>query len=110
MTGKEAINLLKQVNHILVNDDDCWTENTHEPLNTAFSMEIKALEQEPRSAIAKNDLAVREFEEIVVEYLPEDLCTYPEYKGKPYFSIKYKKGNEHFIGYGTYKPEVFQDI
>lgn len=49
----------------------------------------------------------REFEEIVVEYPPEDLCTYPEYKGKPYFSIKYKEGNNHFIGYGTYKPKVF---
>ena len=47
MTREEAINLLKQVNHILVNDDDYWTENTHEPLNTAFSMAIKALEQEP---------------------------------------------------------------
>ena len=47
MSNKEAINLLKQVNHILVNDDDYWTENTHEPLNTAFSMAIKALEQKP---------------------------------------------------------------
>ena len=46
MSNKEAINLLKQVNHILVNDDDYWTKNTHEPLNTAFSMAIKALEQE----------------------------------------------------------------
>ena len=73
----------------------------------AIKEAIKALEKESRSAIVKNDLAVREFEEIVVEYPPEDLCTYPEYKGKPYFSIKYKEGNEHFIGYGTYKPESF---
>jgi len=66
------------------------------------------LEQEPTT---KNDLGVdcisREFQEIVVEYPPEDLCTYPEYKGKPYFSIKYKEGNDYFIGYGTYNPEVF---
>jgi hypothetical protein len=55
----------------------------------------------------KNDSGVREFEEIVVEYPPEDLCTYPEYKGKPYFSIKYKEGNDCFIGYGTYSPKVF---
>ena len=60
----------------------------------------------PQESIAKNDLLVREFEEIVVEYPPEDLCTYPEYKGKPYFSIKYKEGNDYFIGYGTYNPEV----
>jgi len=53
------------------------------------------------------DCISREFQEIVVEYPPEDLCTYPEYKGKPYFSIKYKEGNDYFIGYGTYKPEVF---
>ena len=55
----------------------------------------------------KNDLGVREFEEIVVEYPPEDICTYPEYKGKPYFSIKYKEGNDFIIGYGTYNPKVF---
>ena len=54
----------------------------------------------------KNDLGVREFEEIVVEYPPEELCIYHEYKGKPYFSIKYKEGNDYIIGYGTYKPEV----
>ena len=43
---EKYLNLLKQVNYILVNDDDYWTENTHEPLNAAFSMAIKALEQE----------------------------------------------------------------
>ena len=59
------------------------------------------------NSTTKNDLGVREFEEIVVEYPPEDLCTYPEYKGKPYFSIKYKEGNDYFIGYGTYNPKVF---
>ena len=48
----------------------------------------------------------RKFEEIVVEYPPKDLCTYPEYRGKPYFSIKYEENGEHFIGFGTYKPEV----
>jgi len=49
----------------------------------------------------------RKFEEIVVEYPPADLCTYPEYRGKPYFSIKYEENGEHIIGFGTYKPEVF---
>jgi len=46
------------------------------------------------------------FEGIAVEYPPADLCTYPEYKGKPYFSIKYEKDGEHIIGFGTYNPEV----
>lgn len=49
----------------------------------------------------------RIFEKIVVDYPPEDLCTYPEYKGKPYFSIQYEENGEHFVGFGTYKPEVF---
>ena len=53
------------------------------------------------------DCISREFQEIVVDYPPEDLCTYPEYKWKPYFSIKYKEGNDYIIGYGTYNPEVF---
>ena len=48
----------------------------------------------------------RKFEEIVVEYPPTELCTYPEYRGKPYFSIKYEENGEHFIGFGTYIPEV----
>ena len=103
MTREEAINVIKSECYVFspLNFDRSTK------INTALDMAIKALEKESRSAIVKNDLAVREFEEIVVEYPPEDLCTYPEYKGKPYFSIKYKEGNEHFIGYGTYKPEVF---
>ena len=46
----------------------------------------------------------RIFREIVVKY--PSYCTYPEYKGKPYFSIKYTENGQEFIGYGTYKPEV----
>jgi hypothetical protein len=46
MTREEAISLLAQVNKILVNSNS-WLENTHEPLNMAFDMAIKALEQEP---------------------------------------------------------------
>ena len=48
----------------------------------------------------------RRFEEIVVEYPHPDVCTYPEFRGKPYFSIKYTENGDHFVGYGTYKPEV----
>ena len=44
MTRQEAISLLLQVKHILVNSNS-WLENTHEPLNIAFDMAIKALEQ-----------------------------------------------------------------
>ena len=46
MKKEDAINLLKQVNEILINSNS-WLENTHEPLNQAFDMAIKALEQQP---------------------------------------------------------------
>ena len=48
----------------------------------------------------------RKFESIIVEYPPEESCIYPEYKGKPYFSIQYEEKGEHIIGFGTYNPEV----
>ena len=51
----------------------------------------------------------RKFEEIVVEYPPAELCTYPEYKGKPYFSIKYEENGKHIIGFGTYSSEVLSE-
>lgn len=54
----------------------------------------------------KKYAVMRKFEEIVVNYPSAELCTYPEYRGKPYFSIKYEENGEHFIGFGTYKPEV----
>ena len=49
----------------------------------------------------------RIFQEIVVEY--PSYCIYPEYKGKPYFSIKYAENGQEFTGYGTYKPEVLSE-
>lgn len=42
---EEAKSLLTQVHKILVNSNS-WLENTHEPLNMAFDMAIKALERE----------------------------------------------------------------
>ena len=51
-------------------------------------------------------IEVREFEGIDVTYPPEDICIYPEYKGKPYFGIRYKENGESIVGYGTYNPQV----
>ena len=48
----------------------------------------------------------RKFEGIVVEYPPAELCIYPEYKGRPYFTIRYEENGEHIIGFGTYNPQV----
>lgn len=48
----------------------------------------------------------RIFVELVVEYPDPELCTYKEYRGKPYYSIKYIENGERYVGFGTYKPEV----
>lgn len=50
----------------------------------------------------------RIFQEIVVEY--PSYCVYSEYKGKPYFSIKYTENGQEFIGYATYKLEVLSEF
>ena len=96
------------INAICPNDED-YEKPCISPKYLRQELEQLALDQRQwnEDSTTKNDLEVREFEEIVVEYPPEDLCTYPEYKGKPYFSIKYKEGNDYFIGYGTYNPKVF---
>lgn len=49
----------------------------------------------------------RVYKGIVVEY--PSYNAYPEYKGKPYFSIKYTENGQEFIGYGTYNPEVLSE-
>lgn len=46
----------------------------------------------------------RKFFEIAVNY--PKICTYPEYEGKPYYSIIYEENGEMITGFGTYKPEV----
>lgn len=48
MTEEEAISLLTQVHKILVNCNS-WLESTHEPLNMAFDMAIKAIKQKPKT-------------------------------------------------------------
>jgi hypothetical protein len=64
MTREEAISLLSQVNHILVNSNS-WLENTHEPLNIAFDMAIEALEQEPCEDAVSRKAVFEAFEEWV---------------------------------------------
>ena len=65
----------------------------------------KALEQLPSAQ--PEEQHGRVFKGIVVEY--QSYNTYPECIGKPYFSIKYTKNGQEFIGYGTYKPEVLSE-
>lgn len=74
----------------------------------AFHLELCKEEQEPtaKENLVVGDCISREFIEIVVDYPPADLCTYPEYKGKPYFSIKYRENGKTYVGFGTYKIEM----
>ena len=60
-----------------------------------------------QAAIQPEQQHGRVFKGIVVEY--PSYNTYPEYIGKPYFSIKYTENGQEFIGYGTYKPEVLSE-
>ena len=67
---------------------------------------LQELDQGQYASSSEKIEHVREFEGIEVNYPPEELCTYPEYKGKPYFGIKYKENGEEIVGYGTYNPQV----
>ena len=53
--------------------------------------------------------ADRKFIEIRATYTPDELVAYPEYKGKPYYSIVYEENGELFCGFGTYKIEVLSE-
>lgn len=48
----------------------------------------------------------RIFVELIVRYPDPELCTYKEYKGKPYYSIKFIENGETHVGYSTYSIEV----
>ena len=65
------------------------------------------VEERPRKCPLIESEHGKVFKGIVVEYPLYN--TYPEYIGKPYFSIKYTENGQEFIGYGTYKPEVLSE-
>ena len=61
------------------------------------------LSQEDATIVAKSKMT---FVELLVHYPHSDVCTYPEYKGKLYYSIKYIEDGECFVGFGTYNPKI----
>lgn len=85
-------------------DKEIYTNGSH--LIPVFRVRqwLDHIEQQP-----SDDCISREFIRVKVEYPPEDLCIYPEYKGKPYFSIEYKENNEDIVGYGTYNSDVLSE-
>ena len=88
MTNKEAVEILKQMRAEIANDRK-WL---------ALDRAIKALEDRPQSKY--------DFLEILAHYVPDEICTYPEYRGKPYYSIHFRENGEDYAGFGTYNPEV----
>lgn len=66
---------------------------------------IEALRKLP--SVQPEQQNARIFQEIIVRY--PSISTYPEYEGKPYFSIKYMENGECYSGYGTYKSEVLSE-
>ena len=72
-----------------------------------YKTSCRIMEHLNRMPSAEPEQHGRIFQEIIVEY--PSISTYLEYKGKPYFSIKYTEDGQGYIGYGTYKPEVLSE-
>ena len=53
---------------------------------------------------------MRTFVELVERYINPEFCPYPEYKGKPYYSIKYIENGEEYVGYSTYSLRVMSEF
>ena len=110
MTNKEATKIL----HDIKGAGDEW--------DAALDMAIEAMQNPPTQMsetlgqinrdIWINEVpsaqpeSARTFVELFVEYPDPELCIYKEYKGKPYYSIKYIENGKTYVGYGTYSPEV----
>ena len=79
--------------------------NRYEYQNIGIDWSIDAIKALPSAQPGQRNARV--FQGIIVEY--PSISAYPEYEGKPYFSIKYTENGQEFIGYGTYKPEVLSE-
>lgn len=84
-----------------MNDDLISKRSATERLIIAKTL-LESVLQDMPTAEPRNRL----FEEVVVEYPDPDKCAYQEYKGKPYYSIRYREDGQDYLGFGTYKPEV----
>lgn len=84
-----------------------WTDDDDYALGerNQYDMDRLAIETVPSAQPGQRNARV--FQGIIVEY--PSISAYPEYEGKPYFSIKYTENGQEFIGYGTYKPEVLSE-
>lgn len=70
-------------------------EITHEAPEATFSPDYYRKEK-----------ANRKFIQINANCVPDDIIPYPEYKGKPYYSILYEENGQRFEGFSSYSLEV----
>ena len=119
MTNKEAIEWLRSIDKKYIHGGDEWfDERRHEAIDFAIESIREArkayeagyaagsADGYAEGKTARGDGVKREFIEILAQYTPDDLVTYPEYKGKPYYSIVFNENGELINGFGTYKIEV----
>lgn len=93
MKREEAHEYMEDLQRLMTQYRGLFSENLIEAIGQA----ILALEQ-PKQKNGKK------FIEIVTSY--PLICPYPEYKRKPYFSIRYEEHGAKIEGFGTYNPEV----
>ena len=87
-----------------------WRE--HNPYDTVKACDFvnQTLDFVDNAPTVERPTGEREFIEIIAHYVPDDICTYPEYRGKPYYEIRYKENGEEHIGYGTYNLKVLSEF
>lgn len=52
---------------------------------------------------------MKKFIKLIARYEPDEIVTYKEYIGKPYYAILYEENGEEYIGFGTYKIDVLSE-
>jgi len=91
----------------LVPYKDCYVPYIHYDDVVKAIKGMPSIQPTTKENLVVEDCISREFIEIVVNYPPADLCTYPEYRGKPYYSILYRdEDSRNHVGFGTYKIEI----
>jgi hypothetical protein len=119
MTNEEAILILQDdLNHVkshlqyIGKAPEYYEEMSN--LAEALDIGIRAIDNAPTECEKYRSFCMAkqrpkgkyEFIEILAHYVPRDTCIYPEYKGKPYYSIHFRENGEDYDGFGTYNPEV----
>lgn len=52
---------------------------------------------------------MKKFIKIIARYIPDDLVTYKEYVGKPYYEIMYEENGEVIVGFGSFKIDCISE-